>query len=130
VRRFRLPAVAILIGLFLPAVGVCASLTPPAAFASFCPAGDGGERSCCGDESGSSCPAPDRAPASPRCRACEGLLTFTGEERAPLHAPDVARPLPASCDAAALAAFAPAPHRLRSLSETPPLQLLHESFRN
>ena len=129
-QRFRLRAAAVLIGLFLPALGVCASLTPPAAFLAYCSAGACGERSCCEAEADASCPAPARAPESPRCRACEGLLTFAGEERPALRVPAAAAPLPASVAAARPLPILFSPNRLGILTASPPLQLLHESLRN
>ena len=129
-QRFRLRAAAVLIGLFLPALGVCASLTPPAAFLAYCSAGACGERSCCEVEADASCPAPARAPESPRCRACEGLLTFAGEERPALRVPAAAAPLPASVAAARPLPILFSPNRLGILTASPPLQLLHESLRN
>ncbi len=129
-QRFRLRAAAILIGLFLPALGVCASLTPPVAFGAACSAADSAERSCCGDEAGPSCPAPERVPAGPRCRACEGLLVFASEERSALRVPQAASHLPASVAVAAQTPVFPSPHRPGSLSASPPLHLLNESLRN
>jgi len=129
VQRFRLRAAAILIGLLLPALGVCASLTPPAAFPSLCSAGASTEH-CCRDEADTSSPAPPRAPESPRCRACEGLLTFAGGERPALRAPQAAPQLPASFAAAPPVPAFFSPNRLGFLGASPPLQLLHESLRN
>ena len=128
-QRFRVRAAAILIGLFLPALGVCASLAPPSPFLSFCPAEASGGGPCCEDEGGPACPAPDRDPASPRCHACEGLLSFSSEERPALRAPEAAPSLPAGFAEDPFAApFSP--RHLRALSESPPLHLLNGSLRN
>ena len=128
-QRFRLRAAALLVSLFLPALAVCASATPSVAFLASCSPGVGDVGSCCGEEQ-DSCPAPDRVPQDPRCRACEGLLVFATVERLPLRAPAAASPPPATVAAAALPAALYSPHQLRTLSASPPLHLLNESLRN
>jgi hypothetical protein len=128
VLRFRLRVTAVLAGLFLPALGLCASLASPAPAPSFCRAA-AHEGSCCGDEDAPPDTAPDRAPA-PRCGACDAFLGFTAEEGPGLPSPEDAAPLPAFGGPGQPGDVSGGPCRLRSLAESPPLQLLHESFRN
>ena len=127
--RFRLRAVAVLVALFVPALGVCASLAPPATSLAACSATGGEGHSCCGKEP-ASCPASDGTPRSPRCHACEGLPEFAGGERPALRAPEAATPLPGSVAVDPIS-FAPYfPRHPHALSASPPLHLLNESLRN
>jgi len=127
-RRF----LASLLALFVPALGICGSLAPLQALASCCAADAVPvEPACCTEEESvpESCPS---APISPGCRSCDLGVTLSSKEDGPKT--KVAPTFGAHAGNESLAAFSPSRRivslRLSVLGASPPLNLLHETFRN
>jgi hypothetical protein len=123
---------ASLLTLFVPALGICGSLTPLQALASYC--ADSESSRCAEDENTSdSCSSvPQNVPISRACRSSELRVTLASKEDGPKT--KGAPTFGAEAGNESVAALSPTRRivslRLAVLAASPPLNLLHETFRN
>ena len=134
------PLLTSLLVLFVPALGVCGSLAPLTASASFCSVKTAPvESSCCpmeetagsGGTSPDDCPLCQDDPVPASCHACDPGAALPSKKEgartkvAPAAAPDVV----VAVRVAHVTALPAVPLRLAVLAASPPLNLLHETFR-